>query len=153
MSVPKTPQEKFQYYYDIANNLDAEFETKINKVNSRKFRYKPEKSEEYKQEVYKNAVEATDLIDEYKGKYSEYSQGYDNSMQELAKNNIKTLEHQKNKEFAKTLYDNAKEKWLAEKNKKIQQLKNIYAKEFGNAIYNMQKANEEISFSKKEKGA
>ncbi len=153
MSVPKTPQERFQYYYDIANNLDAEFETEINKVNSKKFRYKPENSKEYKQEVVNNAAEANELIDEYRGKYGEYSQGYDNSMQELATKNIKTLENQKNKEFSKTLYNNAKTKWLADKTKKIETLKNMYAKEFGNAIYNMQKANEEISFSKKEKGA
>lgn len=153
MSVPKTPQERFQYYYDIANNLDAEYESKINKVSSGRFKYKPEKTQEYKQEVADNAAESAQLIDEYRGKYSEYSQGYDNSMQDLAKKNIKTLEHQKNKEFAKTLYDNKKQAWLAEKTRKIQSLKNMYAKEFGNAIYNMQKANEEISFNKKEKGA
>lgn len=152
MSVPKTPQERFQYYFDIANNLDAEYEDKIKKEKSRTFKFKPEKSTAYKQAVASNSAEASGLIDEYNGKYSEYSQGYDNSMQQVAKKNIKSLEAQKNKEFAKTLYDSAKSNWLAEKTQKIQSLKNMYAKEFGNAIYNMQKANEEISFLKKKKG-
>ncbi len=146
MNIPKNPQEKFQYYFDIANGLDEIYEDKINKVNSQRFRFKPRQTYAYKVNAINNAEEARNLKEEYTGAYSEYSAGYDNSMQKVARENVETLEKEKNDAFADSLYQAEKQNWMEEKTKKIASLKNMYARRFGDAVYKMQKANEEMAY-------
>ena len=144
MAVLSDPQKKFEYYFNVANGLDEKYQKKIDAVNSEKFDYDVEKDKEYQQAVESNAEDARYLENKYKGDYAAYSQGYDNSMKDIAVNDIKLREKEANKAAAEELEEKNRRKWLEDKAQSILQIKKNYARKFGDAIYNMQKANEEV---------
>ena len=144
MATFNDPQKKFEYYFNIANGLDEKYQKKIDAVNARRSDYDFEKDIRYKEAVQKNADEALQLENKYKGDYAAYSQGYDNSMKDIAVKEIRQHEKEANKAVAEELERENRQKWLEDKAQSILRLKNSYARQFGDAIYNMQKANEEV---------
>ena len=75
MATFNDPQKKFEYYFNIANGLDEKYQKKIDAVNARRSDYDFEKDIRYKEAVQKNADEALQLENKYKGDYAAYSQG------------------------------------------------------------------------------
>ena len=84
-----------------------------------------------------------DNVRKYEGEYADYSLGYDNSMQDVAKKQAQKEENEKNLLARNAIERENRANWEKQKADRIANLKNRYAKEFENAIYNMQKANEE----------
>lgn len=149
MSVPSSPKERFQYYYDVANFLDETYQEKIDNVNSERYGGYDAKSDPvYKKQEKENIQGYKNLENEKLGNYAEFSEGYDNSMQGLIKEKIDQQLKEANDQLARELENKHYESWLNRKNSRIAQIKQKYAKAFGNAIYNMQKANEDITKEK-----
>ncbi len=143
--VPKDPKERFQYYFDISTGLDDKYQTKINNIKAEKFSYKPENSSEYMEFEKATGEEADFQKKSTMGNYAELSQGYDNSMQRVAEKQINKEAERLKEEKRDYLYDREFAAWKASKQKRIENMMSAYAQAYGNAVYNMQKANEELS--------
>lgn len=146
MKIPSDPKEKFQYYFDVTTGLDGEYQEKIDKINAGEFKYEPENSYQYKKAVRQNAENAELLKKKKTGSYAAYSEGYDNSMQKVYEKNIEAEKERLNNETYKKLYNNEYNKWVEDKKQRINSAMKRYARTYGNAYYNMLKANEEITF-------
>lgn len=149
MRIPTDPKERFQYYFDTATGLDAKYQSRINEIKHETFDYDPKNSIEYKKAKMENAQQAEALKEQYRGSYAEFSQGYDNSMQKVAYEKVNKWEKEANKNMEKELYSAQYNAWRAGKEQRIENAKQRYAQAFANAVYNMQKANEEITLRKK----
>lgn len=88
MNIPKDPKERFQYYFDITTGLDEKYQKVIDKISTEQFDYDPEKTYAYKKAVKGN--EETAEYDKKRniGEFAKLSEGYDNSMQNVAENYI-----------------------------------------------------------------
>ncbi len=144
----KTPEERFQYYYDIANGLDSKYQNQIDRINAESFDFNVENSHEYKMAKQENAENADYMHNKYQGNYAKFSEGYNNSMREIAAKEVDNYEKEANDEAARRIDEKYYKEWLDGKNRRIENAKKKYAKEFGNAIYNMQKANEDIGLER-----
>lgn len=147
MKIPKDPKERFQYYFDITTGLDEKYQKKIDKISSEKFDFDPEKTHEYKKMVKANGEEAEYMRKHSEGSYAKLSGGYDNSMQEVARKNIDAEEKRANDEVYKAMYRRKEAEWLKDKERRIENAMKRYALAYGNAQYNLLKANEEISMN------
>lgn len=147
MKIPQNPKERFQYYFDITTGLDEKYQNKIDKITSEQFEYDPKKTTEYEATVRENADKAEYRKRKSDGSYAEFSQGYDNSMQKIASKNISADEERANNEQYNAMYDEKYNEWLEDKKRRIEIAKKRYAKIYGNAYYNMLKANEEITLN------
>ena len=145
MNIPKDPKERFQYYFDITTGLDEKYQKRIDKIQSETFSFDPEKTTEYKKGVEENRRQADYMKKRSEGSYAELSEGYDNSMQEVAEHQINTEEKRANSELYNGIYKKEKAEWQEDKLRRIEAAKKRYAAAYGNAYYNMLKANEEIS--------
>ncbi len=147
MNIPKDPKERFQYYFDITTGLDEKYQKVIDKISTEQFDYDPEKTYAYKKAVKGNAEAAEYDKKRNIGEFAKLSEGYDNSMQNVAENYINANKQRADREAYKGLYEAKHREWLEEKQRRIESAKKRYAKAYGNAYYNMLKANEEITFS------
>ncbi|MDP4117966.1 MAG: hypothetical protein Q8873_02105 [Bacillota bacterium] len=146
--IPKDATERFNYYFNQANSLDEKYNNKINKINKEAFNVDIGKTKEYKEAVNENAENADYLENKYVGNYAEGSNGYDNSMTEFAHRQVKQQETADNENAYQSTRAKYYNTWSEDKTNRIEAAKSKYANEFGNAIYNMQKANEESLLKK-----
>ncbi len=147
MKIPTDPKERFQYYFDITTGLDEKYNKKIDAIQAEEFSFKPENTAEYRESVKENAREADYLKKKSEGNYAKLSMGYDNSMQDVAENQIDEEEKRINSEMYKAIYEQEYAKWQEDKLHRIEAAKKRYARVYGNAYYNMLKANEEITLN------
>jgi len=146
MKIPSDPAERFQYYFDITTGLDEKYQEKIDKINSEKFDYNPGNTAAYKRAVKENEKQAELIKEQRMENYAELSEGYMNSMQKVQENNVNREKKRLDAEVYNNMYDNKYREWQENKQRRIQSAMKRYARTYGNAYYNMLKANEEIKF-------
>ena len=144
MAFIKDPQERFEYYFNVANSLGEKYDKKLKSAEGEKFIYDVTKDPEYKEATEQIAENTRYLTNKKGGDYAAYSLGYDNSLKDITEKDIARSEKEAKKAAASEIERRNYNRWLEQKAGNLMHIKKSYAKKFGDAIYNMQKANEEV---------
>ena len=144
--IPSNPLDRFYYYIDAASETTQKYRKKAEDIQKEKLDYNVYADREYKKITEENRDNTLDTIRRNQGTYTDNTQGFNNSWLTETNQQVRERESLSN-EAAREAMTNARQaEFQKEKEQKLLRLKRKYAREYGNQMYQVNKANEDYLF-------